>query len=530
MYSVPRIFHELAIQDAPITRCRIYFFDDTVDCTDDNDVQTNGTLLVGAAGDTDSNGRIGQDGILFEQFFNKEKNIIIGDCLSNQIEMTLLNNDGALDNFAWGRCKVYLDVYDAANSTWIPCPMGVYIIEEPMQTKLKLVTVHGFDEMQKLDAIADSWWNSIDWTNGLNCFDILTSMATSLGLAAFAPESAANQRITYTSAPFNCVQMTYKDVLGKIAEFSGANAFMDRDGKISIKAITPPFIVYPDPPYLRTFVIDTDTIGNQCLEINIGSYIVKHISSVALYNAGSQPGTTSGSGDPQYDIFDNLLFEKGIDSTSPGSDSVAHRVWEVLQALQAARDYPPINGKFIWDWSLDAGDLIQIKRGGETIDFPIFQQTMLWRGGFVVATALSDGDKVRPVSSEKSREAYQAGVALSDKVGINEVVSALNNTTESVDILRNVIVNSLNGVKLSITDIPGGSSATFDMPNADKSLFVVIGASANNKCLLLANTSTAGSVTVTQTPTAGNITYTTATRKLTIASASLASRVLRIQF
>lgn len=88
----------------------------------------------------------------------------------------------------------------------------------------------------------------------------------------------------------------------------------------------------------------------------------------------------------------------------------------------------------------------------------------------------------------------------------------------------------INGAKLSIVSIAGGASYEFSMPNGDKSLFVIIGASANNRCLLLANTSTTGSVTVTQTPTAGNITYTTATRKLTVTSASVASRVLRIQF
>ena len=58
MYNVAANFHTLAIQDAPHTRVRIYFIDSTVDCTDDNDVQTNGTLLVGAVGDTDSNARI----------------------------------------------------------------------------------------------------------------------------------------------------------------------------------------------------------------------------------------------------------------------------------------------------------------------------------------------------------------------------------------------------------------------------------------------------------------------------------------
>ena len=78
MYQVNSTFHNLSTQDAPKTRVRVYFIGAGVDCTDDAAVQTNGTLLVGAVGDTDSNGRIGQDGITFTEMFNPEKNIQIG--------------------------------------------------------------------------------------------------------------------------------------------------------------------------------------------------------------------------------------------------------------------------------------------------------------------------------------------------------------------------------------------------------------------------------------------------------------------
>ena len=115
MYNVSANFHTLAIQDAPTTRVRIYFIGSGVDCTDDNDVQTNGTLLKWAVGDTDSNRRIGQDGIKFTEYFNPEYNVTIGQTVSSQIEMTLINTDGALNNFGFGRCKVYLDVYDPVN-------------------------------------------------------------------------------------------------------------------------------------------------------------------------------------------------------------------------------------------------------------------------------------------------------------------------------------------------------------------------------------------------------------------------------
>ena len=163
MYPVSANFHNLIIQDAPQTRVRIFFIGNGVDCTDDNDVQTNGTLLVGAVGDTDSNGRIGQGGITFNNFFNNEKNLLIGDSVSSQIKLTLLNYDGALNGFQFGRCKIYLDVYDSANSTWLTCPMGVYTIEQPTKTRKKLIEVSGFDQMQKLEQIADDWYDALTW-------------------------------------------------------------------------------------------------------------------------------------------------------------------------------------------------------------------------------------------------------------------------------------------------------------------------------------------------------------------------------
>ena len=160
MYPVANNFHELSIQDAPKTRIRIYFIGSTVDCTDDNDVQTNGTLLVGNVGDTDSNGRIAQDGVVFNEYLNPEKNVKLGSCVSSQIGLTLLNYDGALNGYTFGRCKVYLDLYDAANSTWLPCPMGVYLLEQPVKTRQKLINVTGYDQMRLLDTDARAWWDS----------------------------------------------------------------------------------------------------------------------------------------------------------------------------------------------------------------------------------------------------------------------------------------------------------------------------------------------------------------------------------
>ena len=241
MYPVSNDFHTLSIQDAPTTRIRIYFIPDTVDCTDDEDVVANGVLLVGSAGDTDSNGRISQDGVVFNEYFNPEKNVKLGSCVSSQISMTLMNFDGALNGYAFGRCKVYIDVYDAANSTWLACPMGVYILEQPVKTKQRLISVTGYDQMQKLDASAATWWNGIDWlTTPVSMYDLLTGLATAAGFSVSINSATAmvNEATTYSFPPVDGANMTYREILSKIAEASGTIARFDRDGALDMRWFT----------------------------------------------------------------------------------------------------------------------------------------------------------------------------------------------------------------------------------------------------------------------------------------------------
>ena len=396
MYPVAADFHTLAIQDAPKTRVRIYFIGDAIDCTDDYDVQTNGTLLVGAAGDTDSNGRIGQDGITFTEYYNPELNIEIGRAVSSQIEMTLLNSDGALDNFGYGRCKVYLDVYDSVNSAWIDCPMGVYIIELPKKRKAQLIHATGFDQMQKLDEMADSWWSSISWVGGITLPQIINNMATQVGVRISTNTTASilNSTGTYISAPFDCVETTYREVLKLIAEATGTVARFDRDGALDLKWFGEAQIGG------NTVQIDTDTIGNQCLGIDLAEYQVEAIDSLKVKIAEEDVGVTVGSGTNQYTILDNLFF----DGTAATITSRATPIYNRLNSLGA---YKPIQSRMIMDWSIESGDIIEIVRDSTTYTVPIFQQTMRWRGGYVVSEVVNSGDATHPVPAHNERTTYR---------------------------------------------------------------------------------------------------------------------------
>lgn len=455
MYNVASRFHTLAIADSPKTRCRIYFITDAVNCWDDNDVQTNGTLLVGAVGDTDSNGRIGQGGVTVTEIFNKDKNLTIGGTVSYQIGMTLVNSDGALNNFAFGRCKVYLDVYDDANSTWLPCPLGVFRIELPVKRKVQLISCTGYDQMQVLNAIADTWWNGLDFTGGLTIANILNSMVTQLGLRLSATSSTnmVNTALSFTTPPIDSVERTYRDILGWIAEATGTVAHFNRDGELDMRQYLTPQIGG------NNIVIDTDTTGNQCLSIDVAEYSVSQIDALTIKLTTADQGVTVGSGTNVYTIMDNPFLY------GPDVATIQGKLTPIYNRLSAYATYSPISTQLIYDWSIEAGDIIYILNNSTTYIMPIFQQKMVWRGGYVTSELLSSGDTVRPQVSSSERETYRYNVEMATKVGDNEIISKINQTAEQIQIQASKVnltgyITATNLATAGQTVINGGNITT----------------------------------------------------------------------
>ena len=440
MYPVSANLHTLAIQDAPKTRVRIYFIGDAVDCTDDNAVQTNGTLLKWAAGDTDSNGRIGQNGVVFNELFNPDKNIQIGRAVSSQIGMTLLNTDGALDNFSYGRCKVYLDVYDSANSAWLACPMGVYIIELPTKRKVQLINAVGFDQMTKLDAICDTWWNGLNWSGGVTLLQIVNGIASQVGVSVSSSTASniVNNTLTYTSAPFDCVEVTYRELLEFVAEATGTVARFDRNGALDLRWLKTPTISG------NPVTINTDTVGNQCLALDVGEYTVAQINRLRIKLAEGDTGATVGTGTNEY-VIQNNLFLNGANATE-----IVNKITPIYNRLNAVSAYNPISGKFIYDWSLEAGDIINIVNDSTTYAIPIFQQTMTWRGGYVVADLICDGDKVRPALDDLSRSFYR----------VNSDIRTVVIDADRIDLLGYTTIN--NGFKVNLDGTFEANGATIN--------------------------------------------------------------------
>ena len=447
MYPVSARFHELSVGDAPKTRCRIYFIQDTVDCTDDAAVVADGELLC-AEGDTDSNGVIALDeGLSITNYFNPDENLEIGKTVSSQLSFVVLNDGGVFDNFQFGRCKVFIDVYDSENSEWLACPIGVFIIDTPKRRRVQRISATGFDQMQKLSGIADGWWGSIDWSNGVTISSVIQMLAANLGisLSSTALTNLVNASVSFTSPPFSSIQMTYREVLEKLAEATCTNALFDRNGALDFRWFSAAEI--SDQPV----TINASTASTNCLSIDISEYEFPQISGLQVKVTESDIGTSIGDSDNLYTILGNGLLGGATES------EVANKATPIFNRLASLGAFSPVQTRLVADWSIEAGDIINITFRNTTYALPIFQQTLTWRGGYVTSDLFSSGDSSTPVTNVSRREEYRSNAMMHEfSITLDELRSLIQDVSGNYSLIQqtiNSIEQTVSGQGISISNI-----------------------------------------------------------------------------
>lgn len=428
MVNVDPNFHTLVQSDTVQTRLRIYFIDSSVDCTNDNDVMNNGTLLVYEQGDTSSDRRISQDGLTLRELFNKETDIQIGETLSSELDITFVNDDGGLNDFAFGRCKVFLDAYDSALDIWYPCSLGVFIVDTPIRRKVQLIESVAYDQMQLLDTIADEWFANLGWADGITLYELVTAMASQLGLhvSNTTESSMVNSDLEFTTQPFYPTEMTYREILAWIAGASCTYARFNRDGYLDLAWYAS-----------TTFSINADNLGNNCLKIDPSEYQVAQIDKLQVLGTESDVGVILGTGTNAYKILNNgFLF--GADEAE-----ITVKATPIYTRLSSFASYYPVATTIITDWSVCAGDIMSITYDGITYSVPIFQQNLSWRGAFVKSELFSSGNPNRTELSATNRSEYRAG----------RKVHTLENTVDSLVSIISDMEGNLSSIAQTISDI-----------------------------------------------------------------------------
>ena len=452
MVSVDASFHTLITNPDTKTRIRMYFIPDTVDCTDDNDVQTNGTLLKADPSDTDSNSLIdSSSGLSILEIFNKESEACVGLAASHTISCSFLNKDGVLNGFDFGRCKIYVDAYDSVNEVWLPCPLGVFYFDIPVKRKVKIISASGYDQMNLLDTIADTWWNGLDWPGGLTITNIIQSLVGTLGLhlSSTALTNIVNGSLSFSALPFKSVERTYRDILQFIAEATGTIAMFDRDGALDFRWFTEAQLGG------STVLIDADSATSPCLSIDAAEYTVPAVDQLVVKASNIDVGAAVGTGDNQYSIINNP-FMGGADEAA-----IVAKGTPIYNRISALGSYSPVSVKLVSDCSIEAGDIVLLTYLGITYTLPIFQQTLTWRGGYVGSTAQSSGDKKRPVETAPKREEFRSQTQMHEfEVNLERLLSRIESISgdytqieQTVNTISQTVYSEENGIVKEISDI-----------------------------------------------------------------------------
>lgn len=444
--SVSAQFHSIIASGNYVTRLRIYSISESIDCTDDNAVQTNGTLLVLNVGDTDSNGRIAQGGLTLTDYYNKETDVEIGDTVSCEISTTLMNSDGALDSYDYGKFKAYLDVAPVGTASWETASLGVFYWDKPTKRKVQLVTATARDQMQKFDAIATDWFDSLDFENGITLSQILFSMVDSLGvrLDDDTTNNLVNGSHVYTAKPFDAEYLTYRDVLGWIAGAAGGNARFDRNGFLTIR--------YFDEAQISgsTYQLDNTTLGGGIFSIDIAEYTVKQIDKLIVKSADNDFGTIVGTGLNAYELVNNPFMY------GETTDSILPRATNVYNKISGLEPYSPITITAMTDWSVEAGDIIYIVTSDGNYVLPIFQQQIVWNGVSVQSTMASTGAESRPTQSKQNRMEFRSNRSVHQlEVTAEQLLSMIQTTDGNYS----EIVQQFNSIVTTVSAVSDALNA-----------------------------------------------------------------------
>ena len=420
MIDVPNVIHTLSVSDNVKSRIRIYSIPNSLTVFTEANIIQYGTLFKRNVSDTDSGERISESGLAYLDYFNKDAMFSIGQSTCSRVEFVLLNDDHAYDSFNFGRIYIFIDMWNPSGNEWVSVPIGAFVCEKPAKTTSRTIDIAANDLMQTLERPADNWFNNeIDWTTNKTLFDIASSLATKVGIPLGVTTGTFPQSLyEYSNRPFFSIGKTYRQILEYIAGACVTNVFINRLGQIDFGWFDD--AVYTDGGVDHYITIDADSDPTPVFDIDVSAFTVPHIKYVTVIQSGAEIVTVSSGdfgGNETYYVKDNPLFVDGADASNTAEILAANVLAGINLIISdpgtapypspESPGYTPISVKSVIDVSIESGDAIRVVSNGNTYRVPVFQQTWIWRGGYIVSQFMSNG-------AETWTDQYDAGSAFTD--------------------------------------------------------------------------------------------------------------------
>lgn len=175
-----------------------------------------------------------QSGLSINRYSATGRNIEVGSTVAAELSLTLFNGDGRFDNTYFEGATLKVDIgikkWDARNwenAKLYYVPMGIFKVEG-CPRKLSTIEIKAMDNMIKFDSVAD--FTDISFPMSTNL--LLDAVCTKCGVER-ASKTLDNGTYSVTQAPKGD-SITYRQLVGWIAQIAGTCAFIDWDGKLRL--------------------------------------------------------------------------------------------------------------------------------------------------------------------------------------------------------------------------------------------------------------------------------------------------------
>jgi hypothetical protein len=286
--------------------------------------------------------------------------------------------------------------------------LGTFLLNTPTKRKVNLISVSALDRMSLFDIEADDFWNGL--TFPITIGEIFTQLCAFIGVPK-ATMTFINSTRSFSEAPIAAEGITAREILGWIAGAACSFARMTRDGEVELAWFGEEAVEVP---------------MNQYFSIDAAEYEVAPIDKLQILGSETDIGVIIGEGTNGYQLMDNPLL---YGETDTEIRTYGTPIYNRLIAFDA---FKPIVARAVCDWSIQAGDIISIVLNETTYAFPVYCQTIVWKGT-ARATYESTGAERRPVLSAVNRRTFsQRRVMHEITVDVNGIMSRLTDAEGNI--------------------------------------------------------------------------------------------------
>lgn len=348
-------------------------------------------------------------GLTYTEILNGETDVTFGRAVMAELSVTLVNADGRFTDFDFTQeftAKIGVKVGDAFEYV----NLGVFKGVRPEKVRGKLIDFTAHDRMSLFDkpaAFADAL--TFPCTLG----EIFTALCDFCGVGYVSAEFTNSGKV-FTANPLENTDYTCREILGYIAEAAGSYARMSRDGLVEL-------VWFSAADYTVT---RTDRF-----EMTESEFETPPIDKLEVYNSYGDQLNTSGTGDIVYGISDNPFLYIENDTQLDGLQPYVDAIYNRITSLPA---YHPSSFRAEFNPTVQCGDIISVVDDyDETISFPVFVQTITWKG-YGKTTYENTGGVIRQNAPFTQRELEQIKKKSLRATDLYTTIDSYLNTAEGV--------------------------------------------------------------------------------------------------